>query len=253
MVVSRCALQMVELRNPAPEVVELVSEPTGTVTFLLTDIEGSTQLLQSHAREYEAMLINQRAIITNVTNSHEGRIVDTAGDSCFAVFATAVDAVLAAVESQRQLAAETWTEGAQFRVRMGLHTGTASAAGDGYVGLDVHRASRIATAAHGGQILASAATVGLLGDTLAPSVSMRRMGSHRLKDLLRSETLFQVVAPGLSDEFPPITTLENRPQGRTSEMPRAPGLKPAAHANRPGRYRQEQAGIAAGGRSTRGV
>lgn len=157
------------------------------------------------------MLMRHRDIVTDAAISHDGRIVDFEGDGCFAAFTAAGNAVLAAVESQRQLASERWPGGARVRVRMGLHTGVASAAGGGYVGLEVHRAARIASAAHGGQILASGAAVGLLGDELAPTVTVRRLGEFRLKNLLRPETLFQVAAPELSDEFPPLTTLENRP------------------------------------------
>jgi predicted ATPase len=169
----------------------LTELPAGTVTFLFTDIEGSTGLLQELGDEYVAVLADHRRALRDAWRDHDGVEVDTQGDAFFVAFARATDAVAAAADAQRAL------EGGPVRVRMGLHTGEPLRADEGYVGLDVHRAARIAAAGHGGQVLLSQATVDIAG------AEVRDLGLHRLKDLGAPERLFQ-----LGDEdFPPLKTL----------------------------------------------
>ena len=172
--------------------------PSGTVTFLFTDVERSTQVLtELGAEEYGSLLEEHRRRLREAFVA--GREVDTQGDALFFAFARADDAVAAAAEGQRAL------DGLPLRVRMGLHTGQPAIVGDGYVGLDVHRAARICSAAHGGQVVLSQTTRDLTGcDT-------RDLGEHRLKDLSEPQRLHQLVAPGLAAELPPLKTLENRP------------------------------------------
>jgi predicted ATPase len=165
--------------------------PTGTVTFLFTDIEGSTHLLQELGDGYAEALAEHRRALRDAWSRHEGVEVDTQGDAFFVAFSRATDAVTAAAEAQRGLA------GGPVRVRMGLHTGEPLRAEEGYVGFDVHRAARIAAAGHGGQVLLSQATADLAG------VDVRDLGLHRLKDLSAPERLFQLG----TDDFPPLKTL----------------------------------------------
>src|SRR5207244_327491 len=136
--------------------------PTGTVTFLFTDIEGSTRLLQQLGEKYAAVLAEQERLLRLAFEQHHGREVGTQGDSFFVAFPRATDAIQAVVQSQRALAAQAWTGGVSVRVRMGLHTGEAQISSSSYVGLDVHRAARIAAAAHGGQVLLSQTTYDLV-------------------------------------------------------------------------------------------
>ena len=172
--------------------------PTGTVTFLFTDIEGSTRLLAELGTDvYGRALEEHRAALREAFRA--GREVDTQGDALFYAFARAEDAVQAAAAAQRALGAS------RVRVRIGIHTGEASLVGGGYVGLDVHRAARICAAAHGGQVLLSQTTRDLA------NVETRDLGEHRLKDLTHPQRLHQLVAPGLETRFPPLRTLENRP------------------------------------------
>src|SRR6478672_11564810 len=158
--------------------------PTGTVTFLFTDIEGSTQLLQRLGPRYGDVLAQYRALLRSGFQVHDGREVDTQGDSFFVAFPRAVDAVQAAIEIQRAIAAHAWPDGITIPTRMGLHTGEPQRGGEGYVGLDVHRAARIGAACHGGQVLLSNATQGIVQHDLPEDVRLRDLGEHRLKDLL---------------------------------------------------------------------
>ncbi|HEX9036839.1 MAG TPA: adenylate/guanylate cyclase domain-containing protein [Ktedonobacterales bacterium] len=182
--------------------------PTGTITFLFTDIEGSTRLLQRLGPDYAQALREHQALLRAAFTAHGGAEVDTQGDAFFVAFPTAPQAVAAAAQATRALAEHRWPEGATLRVRIGLHTGAPQLVGDHYVGLDVHRAARIAAAGHGGQILLSAATRELVAHALPPSVTLRAVGAHRLKDLQEPEPLYQVVAPGLPASFPPLKTLD---------------------------------------------
>ncbi|MGZ6299143.1 MAG: ATP-binding protein [Candidatus Limnocylindria bacterium] len=192
--------------------------PTGTVTFLFTDIEGSTRLAQEQRDAWPQLLERHREIARVAWAAQKGIEIGTEGDSFFVVFVTAPQAVAAAVEVQRTLAAEAWPVGAQIRVRMGLHTGAGMLSGGGYVGLDVHRAARIANAASGGQVLISATTESLVEGSLPDGVSLREMGEHRLKDLSRPERIWDLVISGLSSEFPPLRTLNAVPNNLPTQL-----------------------------------
>src|SRR5437868_8863453 len=182
-------------------------QPTGTVTLLFTDIEGSTRLLDRLGPErYRETLELHRGLLRRSFERHNGYEVDYEGDAFFVAFAQAADAVAAAAEGQAALANADWPDGQEIRVRMGVHTGEPLAAPPKYVGLDVHKAARIMAAAHGGQVLVSEATTRLL-----EGVEMVGLGEHRLKDLLQPEPLFQVRIQGLRSEFPALKTLGNRP------------------------------------------
>jgi predicted ATPase/class 3 adenylate cyclase len=182
--------------------------PTGTVTFLFTDIEGSTQLLQRLGDAYARVLGEHQALLRVAFMEHGGVEVDTQGDAFFVAFPTAPAAVAAASHATRALAEHAWPEGGVVRVRMGLHTGAPQLVGDHYVGLDVHRAARIASAGHGGQILLSQTTRALSAATLPDGATLRDLGAHRLKDLQEPEPIFQLILPGLPADFPPLKTLD---------------------------------------------
>ncbi len=181
---------------------------SGAVTFLFTDVEGSTRLLKQLRDRYEEVLTEHERLLREAFARHGGRVVDTQGDSFFVAFASGREAVLAAVEAQRSLAERDWPEGTDVRVRMGIHTGQATATEERYLGLAVHRAARIAAAAHGGQVLVSQTTHNLLEDEEQelPGFDFRDLGEQRLKDLDRSVRLFQVAAPGLRTDFLPLRT-----------------------------------------------
>ena len=188
------------------------SHPTGTVTLLFTDIEGSTNLLQRLGGEqYAVVLAEQRELLRHVFHAFDGHEVDTQGDAFFVAFARATDAVSAAVAAQRALFTHTWPEGVTVRVRMGLHTGEPARATEGYVGLDVHHAARIMSAGHGGQVLLSQTTRELVVQALPDGVTLFDLGEHRLKDLQRASHLFQLVIVGLPADFPPLKTLDASP------------------------------------------
>jgi class 3 adenylate cyclase len=184
--------------------------PTGTVTFLFTDIEMSTQLLQRLGdRRYAEILEEHRRLLRAAIQEHGGQEVDSQGDALFAVFPSAQDATTAAVAAQRVLKAHSWPPGASIRVRMGLHTGEARLGAE-YVGIDVHHAARVCSAGHGGQILLSGATRRLVTEDPGGGLTFRDLGNHRLKDLPAVEHLFQVVAADLPAEFPAIRSLDTR-------------------------------------------
>jgi predicted ATPase/class 3 adenylate cyclase len=185
--------------------------PVGTVTFLFSDIENSTQTLQRlGAESYARVLAESQAILRAIWETHDGGEVDTAGDGFFVAFPSAPQAVAAAAEAIRALAEHTWPEGGVIRVRIGLHTGSPQLVGDHYIGLDVHRAARIAAAGHGGQILLSAATRALVAHVLSDGVTLRELGAYRLKDLQQPEPITQLVLPELPSDFPPLKTLDRR-------------------------------------------
>ena len=182
--------------------------PTGTVTFLFTDIQGSTYLLQELGARYRAVQDDHAAILRAAIRGGDGVEIRTEGDSFFAVFATAAGAVRAAVTAQRGLAEHEWSHGEPLRVRMGMHTGTGARGGDDYLGIDVNRAARIAAVGRGGQVLLSDATRLLAEQEMPDGVSIRDLGAHRLKDLRAPERLFQLVIDGLPSDFPPVASLE---------------------------------------------
>jgi RimJ/RimL family protein N-acetyltransferase/class 3 adenylate cyclase len=179
-----------------------VSFPGGTVTFLFTDIEGSTRLLQDLGEDYGRVVADHRRLLRDVFRNAGGHEVDTQGDAFFYSFTRARDAVLAAVDGQRALAGHCWPQGAEVRVRMGLHTGEPSVGEEGYVGLDVVRAARICSAGHGGQILASETTRALVGNDLPDGVSVRDLGEQHLKDV-QYEHVYELSLDEEERSFPP--------------------------------------------------
>jgi predicted ATPase/class 3 adenylate cyclase len=178
--------------------------PTGTVTFLFTDIEGSTRLLQSLGDGYPAVLEEHARRLRSAIRDNDGTEVSTEGDAFFAVFPSPTGAVAAAVAAQRSLVEPIAGAAAPIRVRMGLHTGDGRLGGDNYAGLDVHRAARIAASAHGGQVVLSEATRLLVERALPKGVAIRDLGEHRLKDLDAPERIHQLEIEGLADDFPPL-------------------------------------------------
>ena len=185
--------------------------PTGTVTYLFTDIEGSTRLLQQLKNAYADVLVECRRLIRTAVQEGSGQEVDTEGDAVFAAFPSAREALLTAVTAQRRILRHPWPDVAAVRVRMGLHTGEARIVEAGYVGMDVHRAARICEAAHGGQILLSDTIAALVTKDLPEGVSLRDLGEHRLKDLAHAHRLFQAMTPDLPSDFPPLRSLDVHP------------------------------------------
>jgi predicted ATPase/class 3 adenylate cyclase len=179
--------------------------PTGTVTFLFTDIEGSTRLLSELGGGYADALAQHRELLRDAFAAHGGVEVDTQGDAFFIAFRRAGDAVAAAARAQRALVP------GPIQVRMGIHTGEPLSTDEGYVGMDIHRGARIAAAGHGGQVLVSQTARELVQDDLPDEFALRDLGEHRLKDLSRPQQIFQLLAAGLESDFPPLATLENRP------------------------------------------
>jgi predicted ATPase/class 3 adenylate cyclase len=182
--------------------------------MLFSDIEGSTALLRRLEDRYVEVLSEQRALLRAAFRNFGGRELGTEGDSFFVVFESASDAVGCCAAAQRALAGHDWPAGVAVRVRMGLHSGEPVRHEDNYAGLDVHRAARIASAAHGGQVVLSDATRQLAGSRLAAGVSVRDLGWHRLKDIEALERIFQLVIPGLPERFPPLKSL-----GAQSRLP----------------------------------
>jgi class 3 adenylate cyclase/DNA-binding NarL/FixJ family response regulator len=179
--------------------------PSGTVTFLFTDIEGSTRLLKRLGGDYYTLLLAEHHdLFRALFVEHAGREVDTQGDAFFVVFQRAKDAVATALAAQRAVAAHSWPQQVDVRVRMGMHTGEPARAAERYIGLGVHRAARICSVAHGGQILLSHATYAVLADEMLPDLRFRDLGEHTLKDLDRPERLYQLVVPDLPSDFPPL-------------------------------------------------
>jgi predicted ATPase/class 3 adenylate cyclase len=181
--------------------------PSGTVTLLFADIEGSTRLLHRLRAGFAPIRARLRELVREVARARGGHEVDWAGDGVFLAFPRAREAVLAAIEIQRALEQEPWPPNGVVRLRMGVHTGEPDLGDEGYVGMDVVVAARICAAAHGGQIVVSRATRDFVGDDPDAEISYRPLGSHRLKDVPAPEQLFQVVAPGVADGFAPLATL----------------------------------------------
>ena len=182
--------------------------PTGTVTFLFTDVEGSAQLVQRLRDRWPEVHSAHRRLLREAFAAASGREVDTQGDSFFVAFVRARDAVTAAAAGQRSLAQHVWPEGVDLRVRMGIHTGEPAVGEEGYLGLDVIRGARICAAGHGGQVLVSETTRALVDWEALEGVSLLDLGEHRLKDLRRPERLSQLVVAGLPTDFRPLRTLE---------------------------------------------
>jgi predicted ATPase/serine/threonine protein kinase len=181
--------------------------PAGTVTMLFSDVEGSTALLSRLGDLYGEALSAQRAAMRAAMSDWRGREMGAEGESFFVVFESAADAVACCAAAQRALAAHDWPGGAAVRVRMGLHSGEPSPHEDGYIGIDVHRGARIMATAHGGQVVMSHVTWQLAHPGLPAELSVRDLGSHRLKDIDAPERLFQLAGPGLEETFPPLKSL----------------------------------------------
>lgn len=180
-----------------------------TLTFLFTDIEGSTAMLRRLGGGYAELLADHHRLIRSALAAHSGTEVDTQGDGFFAVFSSASQCVAAAIDMQRALGSQRWPTGGVVHVRMGIHSGDASETPAGLVGLAVHHAARVAASAHGGQILISGATAALLGEMLPTGASLRDLGLYELRDFGQSQHIFQVEADGLEASFPPIRSAGN--------------------------------------------
>ena len=213
--------------------------PRGTVTMLFTDIEGSSDGVRALGPDtWESILERHTEIVLGALAGHDGFEVRTEGDSFFAVFTSPTAAIAAAAEMQRRLSEADWGHETRVRVRMGVHTGEArpasKASGVDYIGFEVSRAARIAAAAHGGQVLVSDTTESLVRDALAPGLSLRGLGEHRFKDLVRPQRVYQLVIDGLPEGFPPLRSLDATPNnlptqtttwvGRQRELARAAEL-----------------------------
>jgi YVTN family beta-propeller protein len=197
--------------------------PSGAVTFLFTDIEGSTRLVKQLRDRYEEVLTTHQSLLRAAFAAHRGHEIDTQGDSFFVAFSSARDAVLAAVEGQLALRTHIWPENVEVNVRMGIHTGESAAGGGRYTGLAVHRAARICAAGHGGQVLVSQTTQNLLADEEEDlHISLRDLGDHQLKDLDRPVHLYQADTDGLPTTFPPLRT--SGEMGPAAEAAVAPPL-----------------------------
>jgi predicted ATPase/class 3 adenylate cyclase len=185
--------------------------PTGNVTLVFTDIEGSTSLLTMLGERYADLLHSHRRVLRAAFEDHGGVEVGTEGDSFFVAFPSAPQAVAAAVDLQRGLATARWPDDVDVRVRVGVHSGRPAVVAGDYIGLDVHRAARIMSAAHGGQVVVSQATVDLVSGRLPRDVELRDLGDHRLKDLTHPQRLYDLAIGDLQRSFPALRTLENRP------------------------------------------
>ncbi|HSS67274.1 MAG TPA: adenylate/guanylate cyclase domain-containing protein [Nocardioidaceae bacterium] len=188
--------------------------PTGTVTLLFSDMEGSTRLLARLGDQYVEALDAQRAILRRAWADHDGYELGTEGDSFYVAFSTADHAVNAVAEAQQALNGFVWPGDTSVRVRMGLHTGEPIPHDGAYVGIDVHRAARISAAAHGGQIVVSSSTASLVSGSLPAGTRLRDLGDHRLKDLESLEHVYQLDVDGLPNSFPPLRSL-----GASSTLP----------------------------------
>ena len=188
--------------------------PGGTVTFLFTDIEGSTRLLQELGDAYGDVVRDHRQLLRESLGDKGGTEVDTQGDAFFYSFPRARDAVAGAVAAQRALSTHEWPEGSEVRVRMGLHTGEPSIGDEGYLGLDVVRAARICSAGHGGQVLLSETTRALLGNELPDGVAIVDLGQQHLKDV-QHERIYQLAVDG-DQSFPPLKT--HAPKSASDEL-----------------------------------
>ena len=189
----------------------MIDRPTGTVTFVFTDVARSTELAKKLQDSYAQVLAAHRALLRSAFAERGGVEIDTQGDALFVAFGRASDAVEGAAAAQRELAKHAWPEGVRVGVRMGMHTGEPYSSEHGYTGLVVNRAARICTMGHGGQVLLSGATAGIVGDVEIAGVSLRDLGEYRLKDFERPERLFQLVIAGLPSDFPPLRAFDQQP------------------------------------------
>jgi predicted ATPase/class 3 adenylate cyclase len=193
------------------------SPPAAPPTFLFTDVEGSTRLWEQHPQLMRSALARHEVILRSAIAASNGEVVKSTGDGMMAVFGAPIDAVATGIAAQRALLAEPWPETCAIRVRMGINTGDAEARGGDYFGPAVNRTARIMSAGHGSQILLSESTAELVGATLPDGATLRDLGEHRLKDLGRPARMFQVGQSGLPSEFPPLSTLDLRPNNLPTE------------------------------------
>jgi len=204
-----------------------VELPTGTVTFLFTDIEGSARLWEEHPEGMRGALARHEALLHEAVEARQGHVFHTAGDAFCIVFSRATDALAAALDAQRALQAESWPVG-PLRVRMALHTGEAEERGGDYFGPPLNRCSRVLTAGHGGQVLLSHTAAHLVGEALPEGAELRPLGEHRLRDLTQPEDIAQLVHPDLPEDFPPLRSLaafaHNLPLQLTSFIGREEGI-----------------------------
>ena len=201
---------------------EVRTLPTGSVTFLLTDMEGSTSLLNRLGDRYAALLADVRAIIRGCTHRAGGREVDARADEFFGVFVRA-QAAGGRPRIEQTVRGRAWPDGVDVRIRIGIHSGRPALTDAGYVGLAVHTVARICSAAHGGQILLSGAARDALGRSRPAGIRLRSLGSHRFRGLRESQAILQVQAPHLPERFPPLRTLtaaEGEAEDRASEVTR---------------------------------
>jgi class 3 adenylate cyclase len=195
--------------------IDAAALPTGLVTLLMSDIEASTILLRKLGDRYGALLNDVRELLRTAVWRAGGREIDARADEFFAVFERPGAAIETAVAVQRELGTRTWPDGLEVRVRLGIHSGRPTLTDVGYIGLAVHTTARVCAAAHGGQIVASAATRAAIGTSPPSGIRFRSLGRHRLPGLAEPETLLQVQAPGLRATFPP-------PRGERRRAPRRP-------------------------------
>ena len=226
--------------SDAPDV-HAVNLPAGTVTFVFSDIEGSTSLLKRLGDDgYAQLLAIHRRLVREIFTAHDGAEIDTQGDAFFYSFVRARQAVHAAVDLQRAHAKATWPGGASVLVRLGLHTGEPAVGDEGYTGLDVVRASRIAAVGSGGQILISDATRAIVAGGLGDGVSLRGLGERQLKDIDRPEAIFELVIDDLTDRIAADADPERGPADATTEkLPDEPRDSPFGDVVRDARQQIE--------------
>src|SRR5829696_3495023 len=189
-----------------------MAEPhTGTITFLFTDVEGSTSLWERNPKAMSEALVRHDEILRTAIEAHDGHVFKTVGDAFHAIFSTAPDTLKAALEAQRTLLREEWEETGPLRVRMALHSGVAEERDGDYFGPTLNRVARILVLGHGGQILLSHATHNLVTDDLPPETTLRALGEYQLKDLSRPEQIFQLVSSDLPSDFPPLRAPHTTP------------------------------------------
>ena len=209
---------------------------TAAVTFLFTDIEGSTRLWEYYPQAMRAALARHDALIRALIDAHSGGVFKTVGDAFYAVFAAAADSAGAALTIQRALQREPWGETGPLRVRVALHTGAAEARDGDYFGPALNRVARMLAASHGGQIVLSQSTQQLVRHALPPAALLRSLGVHRLKDLIVAEPIFQLVAADLPSEFPPLKT----PGAPRAALPTHLGVERPERRSAWGRYPNEE-------------
>ena len=195
----------------------MISPPTGTVTFLFTDIEGSTKLWENHPAAMKVDLARHDELLRRAIEANAGYVFKTVGDAFCAAFAAPSEAVSASLDIQQTLRSEEWQVPNDIKVRIALHVGEVESRDEDYFGPTVNRVARLLSSAHGGQIWLSAATTEVVKDTLQEGLSLLALGSHRLKDLSQPQQVYQLIHPDLTTEFPALTTLDNHPNNLTPQ------------------------------------